>query len=154
MSETPQEPTPQEPTPQEPTPQEQPYGGMPTYGSAPGPGTPPQQWSGAMTPNDENTWSALAHFGGIILGLVAPLIVLLVKGNDSPRVRAQAVEALNFQISMMIYAVASVVLILVVIGIFTLIAVCIAVLVLSILAGVKALNGEDYRYPLTIRLVS
>jgi len=56
-----------------------------------------------MSPSDERTWAGLAHFGGLLLGFLAPLIVMLVKGEQSPRVRAQAVEALNFQIAFMIY---------------------------------------------------
>lgn len=125
--------------------------GAPTYGAP----QPPQQpyHPGAMTPSDENTWSALGHFGGLVLGLLAPLIVLLVKGKDSARVRAQSVEALNFQISMTIYAIVSIPLMIVLVGFITLLAVSVMVIVFSILAGIKALNGEEYRYPLTIRLV-
>jgi len=137
----------EQPSYQAPTPP--PAYGQPQYGA-------PQQQGynpGAMTPSDENTWSALAHFGGIVLGFLAPLIVMLVKGPESPRVRANAVEALNFQISIMIYVVISMILVIVLIGIFTAIATGIAALVFAIIAGVKALNGEDYRYPLTIRLV-
>ncbi|MGN0065674.1 MAG: DUF4870 domain-containing protein [Nocardioides sp.] len=114
----------------------------------------PQQFGGGtMTPSDENTWSALGHFGGIILGFVAPLIVMLVKGPESPRVRSQAVEALNFQISMMIYMFVSAILTIVLVGIIGIIVFGLMLLICSILAGVKALNGEDYRYPLTIRMV-
>jgi uncharacterized Tic20 family protein len=138
-----------------PTPGQPPAGGMPpSYGDAQYGGQPAQPYRPtAMTPSDENTWSALAHFGGLVISFLAPLIVLLVKGNDSPRVRANAVEALNFQLSVLIYSVISSILIIILIGLLMLLAVGIGALVLCILAGIKALNGEDYRYPLTIRLV-
>lgn len=139
-------PTGGQPQYQAPTPP--PAYGQPQYGASQQGYNP-----GAMTPSDENTWAALAHFGGIVLGFLAPLIVMLVKGPESPRVRSNAVEALNFQISIMIYMVISMILVIVLIGFLTAIATGVAALVLSIIAGVKALGGEDYRYPLTIRLV-
>ena len=80
--------------------------------------------------------------------------MLLVKGNDSPWVRRQSVESLNFQISILIYAIVSAVLIIVLVGLILLPIVGIGWLVFTIIGSVKASNGEDYRYPLTIRMVS
>jgi uncharacterized Tic20 family protein len=80
--------------------------------------------------------------------------VLLIKGNESPWIRRQSVESLNFQLSILIYSVVSAILILLLVGILMLIAVFIFWLVFTILGSVKAGNGEDYRYPLTIRMVS
>lgn len=151
---------PGQPDPNAPqTPPQAPQYGAPQYGApqygSPQYGDAPQQpyGQGGMSPSDENTWVALGHFGGILLGFIAPLIVMLVKGGESPRVRAQAVESLNFQITAMIAFVVSAILTIILIGLLMMIAVGIGVLVLCILAGVKALNGEDYRYPMTLRLV-
>jgi len=69
-------------------------------------------------------------------------------------VNDQAKEALNFNISMTIYAMVSGVLIFVVIGIVLLPVVLVTWLVLAILAAVKANEGVAYRYPLTLRLVN
>lgn len=114
---------------------------------------------GALSPQDEKNWILAAHLSpliGMIFGLsfVGPLIVMLVQGPKSPAVRAHAVESLNFNLSILIYFVASVILTFVLIGIFTMIAVGIVWLVFTIMAAVKASNGEFYRYPLTIRMVS
>ncbi|QWC86779.1 DUF4870 domain-containing protein [Nocardioidaceae bacterium] len=100
-----------------------------------------------------------AHAGSFVaayvaLGFIAPLIVMLVKGKESAYIRAHAVESLNFQLSALVYIIVSAVLILVFVGILMLAAVAIFYLVVVILATVKASNGEMYRYPLTIRLVS
>lgn len=125
------------------------YGGQPPSGnSAPG----------QLSPQDERTWGMLAHISAILGAIVAlsflgPLIVLLVQGNKSPFVRKQAVEALNFQITTYIAAIASAILIIVIIGFFLLLAVGIGWLVLTIMAGLAANRGEDYRYPVNIRLV-
>lgn len=112
-----------------------------------------------MLSADEKTWGCAAHWSALVgawvaLAFLGPLVVMLVKGNESPYVRRQAVESLNFQLSILIYGIVSAVLILVLIGIVLLVAVGILWLVLTILGTVASARGEVYRYPLTIRLVS
>lgn len=141
---------------------QQPYGapqGQAPYGQAPYGQQYPQSPYGAMgpgtmQPSDERTWMGLAHFGGLLLGFLAPLIVMLVKGNESQKVRESSVEALNFQISYMIYLLVSTILVFVLVGILMLIVLIPVYYVFMILGGIKALNGESYRYPLILRLVS
>src|SRR5262245_15926981 len=70
--------------------------------TAPPPPPPPAAPMGpppGYANSDEKTWALLTHFGGIVLGFIAPLIALLAKGNESPTVKAHATEALNFQIT-------------------------------------------------------
>jgi uncharacterized Tic20 family protein len=69
-------------------------------------------------------------------------------------VRSQALEALNFQITVLIAVVVSAALIFVLIGLFLLPIIGVAAFVLMILAAIAANRGEEYRYPLTLRLVS
>jgi uncharacterized protein len=99
--------------------------------------------------------SALAglffHFMGHLLG---PLIVWLLKRNDAPEIDAAGKESLNFQISMLIYDIIAGILCLVLIGIPILIALWILNTVFVIIASVKTSQGEVYRYPFTIRLIS
>jgi hypothetical protein len=89
----------------------------------------------------------------VALGFLAPLTVLLVFGPRSAYVRAHAVEALNFNLTWLIYAAVAVVLAIVLIGILILIALGIAYVVLVAIAAIRAYNGQYYRYPLTIRFV-
>jgi uncharacterized protein len=131
-------------------PAQNPYGQQPPYAQQPGPG-------GATV--EERNWGGAAHWSALVAGVIGlpflgPLIVMLTKGNESPWVRRQAVESLNFQLSIMIYAIVSGILIFVLIGILLLAAVVIGWLIFTILGAIKAANGEDYRYPLTIRMVS
>jgi uncharacterized Tic20 family protein len=95
----------------------------------------------------------LAHLGGIVLGFIAPLIVLLVEGPKSPYTRHHAVEALNFQITIVIAYIVSSILLAVFIGFVLLPLVWIYNLIFCILAGVAANRGDTYRYPATLRLV-
>ncbi len=87
------------------------------------------------------------------MGFIAPLLVFLIKGKDSRFVRSHSLEALNFQISIMIYAVVSAVLTLLLIGFVLLFGLVVIGIVFPILAAVKASKGEYYTYPLTIRLL-
>jgi len=108
---------------------------------------------------DERNMALLAHLGalaGYVVGfghILVPLVVWLVKKDESEFVRANALESLNFQISMTIWIGISVVLTVVLIGIPMLVLLGIVDLVCIVLATIKASNGEIYRYPLTLRLV-
>lgn len=118
---------------------------------------PPPGPSGVL-PEQERTWAVVAYVGSFLaayvaLGFLCPLIVLLVKGNDSAFIRQHAVESLNLQITAAILTVVFAILIIVVIGIFLLIALGIAYVVLVILASVAASRGQLYRYPVSLRLV-
>ncbi len=110
--------------------------------------------SASISPSqDDKNWALGAHLGPLLLGFIAPLIVMLTRGKESPFVRQHAVEALNFQITVTAAVIISLVLTLVVIGACLLAAVGIAALVFAILAAVKAYAGEPYRYPVSIRLI-
>ena len=107
------------------------------------------------TQTSDKTLAILVHIGAIFFSWLAPLIVYLVKkGTGDEFTTANAREALNFQITMVIAYVACFILTFVLIGILLFWIVILANLVLCILAAVKASNGEVYRYPLTLRLVN
>jgi uncharacterized protein len=100
----------------------------------------------------------LAHLSAFVaayvaLGFLGPLVVLLVFGPRSAFVREHAVEALNFNLTWLIYICIAVILALLLIGIPILIALGIAYLVFVVVAAVRANAGEHYRYPVTIRFV-
>jgi uncharacterized protein len=133
-----------------------PPGNDPRQQWAPG---PPQPGAGVPPTQDERTWALASHIGCLLgawlaMAFLVPLVIMLVKGNQSPFVRQHAVESLNFQLSMLIYLFASIVLAFVLIGLLILPVLGVLWLVLVVLATVKASNGEPYRYPLTIRFVS
>ncbi len=103
--------------------------------------------------SDEKTMALLAHILPIVAGFVAPLVIFLIKKDESPYVKKHAMEALNFQISIAIYFFASFILMFVIIGIFTMIGVAILAFVCAIIATVQANEGKFFKYPLTIRLL-
>jgi uncharacterized protein len=157
-------PPPQYGHPQQPqygAPQQPQYGAQqqPQYGAPQQFGAPPYGAPRTLPPDQERLWGGAAHWSALVasllgLAFVGPLIVMLTKGNESAFVRRQAVESLNFQLSMLIYAIASAILIIVLVGFLLLLVVAVLWLVFTIMGAIKASNGEDYRYPLTLRMVS
>ena len=129
----------------------------------------PQTFAPQMRDVDSNArqWAMFAHLSALLaaflggLTFLGPMIIYLVKRDEHPFIADQAREALNFNLSVLIYSIAlgivSFILTLILIGflLFLLfIPLAIAWLVVTIMAAVKANNGEAYRYPLTIRMVS
>ena len=137
--------------------------GDPKQGSAATPIQPaPRPSSAPVTTKiaEERNWAMGTHLAAL-LGLVfpfgnviGPLIVWLLKRNESPLVDQEGKESLNFQISMSIYMAVSAILIIVIIGFPMLFGFAIADLVLTIIAAVKTSNGERYKYPITLRFLS
>lgn len=105
--------------------------------------------------------SALAGFIGVPLGnVLGPLLVWQIKKNEIPTVDAHGKAALNFQLTVLIglfgSIIAGVILSFICIGyVFFLVAILIglAALIFPIIAGIKANNGEDYKYPYSIEFV-
>ena len=111
-----------------------------------------------LSPSDERMWGMLAHLSALLglfisLNFLGPLIIFLVYRDRSAYVRRQSAEALNFNLSITIYAIVSGILILLLIGIILLPAVLIFWLVEVIIASIAANRGEEHRYPLTLRFV-
>ena len=98
----------------------------------------------------------LLAFCGIVVPfgtILGPLVMWLVKKDADPYVDQQGKESLNFQISMMIYFIASFILLFAVIGAFLMPIVILANIVLTIIGTVKASKGEPWQYPITIRMI-
>ena len=154
-----EQPPAQQPYPygQQPYPQ-QPYAGVP-YAQQRGP-------DGLTT--DERTWGGAAHWSALVAAFLAmaflgPLLIFLIKGNDSAYIRQQSAESLNFQLSMIIYGVVGtivgVIISIVTLGLGLILFIPLILvyglwwLIYTIIGSVKAANGELYQYPLTIRMV-
>lgn len=112
------------------------------------------------TPSPEaRQWGMFCHFAaffGLVFpfgNLLGPLIVWQIKKDFDPFVDAQGKEALNFQISVSLAVLLCFLLMLVVIGFPLLALVSVGALVLTIIAGIKANEGQAYRYPFSWRLI-
>ncbi|MEV5026394.1 DUF4870 domain-containing protein [Paenibacillus sp. LPE1-1-1.1] len=106
---------------------------------------------------EEKTYGMLCHllaFSGLIIPLgniLGPLVIWLMKKDQSSYVDMHGKESLNFQISNAIYTIISGLLIFVLIGFITTPLLFVFWLVFTIIASIRASEGNGYRYPLTIR---
>ncbi|MBF0564109.1 MAG: DUF4870 domain-containing protein [Nitrospirae bacterium] len=109
--------------------------------------------------SDENLFCIISWLGpligyAIVIGnILVPLIVLITKGKQSEFIAYNARESLNFQISMTIYWICTVILMYVLIGILIAVPLAIFQIYVMIKATIKSSNGERYRVPMCIRLV-
>jgi uncharacterized Tic20 family protein len=140
---------------------------MPDNTAAP-PTQPPQPPPPVSPGNDSQarTWNMLCHLSalaGYIIpfgNVIGPLLVWQIKKNEFPSVEEHGKAALNFQLTVLIAlfvgGIAAVLLSFVCIG-FLLIPVVVLIalagLIFAIIAGIKANNGEPYRYPWSLTLV-
>jgi hypothetical protein len=102
---------------------------------------------------DEKNMAMLAHLLGIFTSVIVPLIIWLLKKEESKFVEDQAREALNMQLTLLIVYVACSVLWCLVFPIFVLAAAFVYAVVFGIIAAIRASEGELFRYPITLRLV-
>ncbi|MGH2565333.1 MAG: DUF4870 domain-containing protein [Ginsengibacter sp.] len=100
--------------------------------------------------SDEKTMAILSHILTLAVGFLAPLIIYLIKKDESAFISYHAKESLNFQITIFIIIV---VLFITIIGILLAWLVGIVALVFVIIATIKASEGKLYRYPFSLRLI-
>lgn len=123
--------------------------------------TPPPIPKGSVPPpTTDNSLAVVMHllgFAGFVLptfgNILAPLILWLVKRTDSPYLDRVGKEVINFQISYTIYGIIAGMLCFILIGFVILPILGLLWIIFMIIAAVKTGNGEEYRYPATIRLL-
>jgi len=117
------------------------------------------QVEGAQISTASKQMACACHLGGLagyvvpFGSIIAPLVLWLSQRESDPFVDDQGREAVNFQISIMLYFIVSLVLMLLLIGFVLIFVVMFMHIVLMIVAALRAYNGEPYRYPLNIRFI-
>lgn len=106
-----------------------------------------------MPSNDERLFAALIYVTSIFTTILGPLIIWLIKKDQSPFVDFHGREYFNFIISYAIYGLVASVLTFVLIGFVLLPIIGIAAFVFTIVAAIKAYEGSEYRIPLIIRIL-
>ncbi|MGZ5247946.1 MAG: DUF4870 domain-containing protein, partial [Flavitalea sp.] len=104
----------------------------------------------SMPTGEERTMAILSHILCLVVWLFGPLIIYLVKKDESSYVAQHAKESLNFQITL---AIIGVIMLVSIIGIFFLWILGIYATIMIIIATIKASDNKIYRYPFTIRLI-
>ncbi len=131
---------------------------------------PPPPSTPATTPSLESqarTWNMLCHlsaltgFIGVPLGnILGPLLVWQIKKHEIPSVEVHGKAALNFQITVLVGVLVSIVagfiLSIICIGFllfFVAAAIGLCGLIFAVIAGIKANDGKDYKYPYSLNLI-
>ncbi len=117
---------------------------------------PPGPYSGAptlMSPQDQRLYSTLLHVAGIFFSWLSALIGYLVLKDRGEFVKEHSRQELNWQLTVTGALIVSYILIFVLIGTITLIAVYILAVVFGIIAAMAANRGEHYRFPLAIQFI-
>jgi hypothetical protein len=110
----------------------------------------------ADTEKDTRLWGMILHLsvlaGHVVpyAGLIAPIVIWQLKKNELPGIDQHGKNAVNWIISFIIYSVVCILLIFVIIGIPMMIILGVLGLIFPIIAGIKANNGEYWKYPLSI----
>jgi uncharacterized Tic20 family protein len=120
--------------------------------------TPLENLEPEITHNDKQMgmFCHLAAFAGMIIpfgSLIGPLIIWQMKKDESEYINYHGKESLNFQITMAIALLISIVLMFVLIGFLLVPALVIFELVMIIIAAIKANDGVKYEYPISFRFI-
>ena len=108
---------------------------------------------------EERQWAMFCHLAalaGFVIpfgNIIGPLILWVLKKDESSYIDYHGKESVNFQISISIYVVISLILILVLVGIVLLAGIGIMSIVFLVIAALKANDGVYFSYPLTIRFI-
>ena len=100
--------------------------------------------------SDEKTMALLCHVLTFIAPILAPLIIWLIKKDESTFIAYHAKESLNFQITVVIICI---LLVISIVGLLIVWLVGIFSVVLVVIATIKASEGKLYKYPFSIRMV-
>ncbi|HLQ95879.1 MAG TPA: DUF4870 domain-containing protein [Pseudogracilibacillus sp.] len=118
--------------------------------------------------DDERLFAMLIYLSSLFTTFIGPILIWLIKREESGYVDFHGKEYLNFIISYTIYGIASGVILVfgiiltfipiigfIILGLATLVLslIGLTVLILTIVAAIKAYNGERYRIPLVFRLI-
>ena len=93
----------------------------------------------------------LTHLGGVFFGLVPALLVYLIK-NDG-WVKENARNALNWQLTLLLYYGICWFLVLIIIGLFLPWLIVVLNIIFCVIAAVRSSKGELYKYPITLEFI-
>ncbi len=88
-----------------------------------------------------------------LIGHVVPILIWQLKKDEMPSLNAHGKNVANWIISLIIYLTTSVILIFLLIGVPLLILLGAVSLVFPIIGGIKANNGEVWKYPMSMEFL-
>lgn len=108
---------------------------------------------------EQRTWAMFCHLSalaGLLFpfgSVIGPLIVWLVKKEEMPLVAEHGRKSLNFQLTMMIAYIVCFMLMFVVVGVILLPLVALFSLIMVVVSAIKANDGKEVNYPMSIEFI-
>jgi uncharacterized protein len=106
-----------------------------------------------MVKSEERMLAAILYVVSLFFPIIGPLVIWLLKKDESSFINYHGREYFNFFISYTVYSVISGILVFLIVGIFLLWILGIMALVFTIIAALKAYEGNEYRFPLVFRVI-
>ncbi|WP_174733028.1 DUF4870 domain-containing protein [Mesobacillus harenae] len=106
-----------------------------------------------MPEKDERLLAAGIYLISFFTAFIGPLIIWLIKKDESSFVDYHGREYLNFFISYTVYSIVSGILVILLIGVFLLWVIGIMAVVFTIVAAIRTYEGKEYRFPFIFRLL-
>ncbi|RST72982.1 DUF4870 domain-containing protein [Siminovitchia acidinfaciens] len=103
--------------------------------------------------NNDRMLAMAIYVTSFFTTLIGPLLIWLLKKDESPFIDFHGKEYLNFIISYTVYSLVASILMVVLVGFILLPIIGIMAFVFTIIAAVKAYNGEIYHFPLVFRII-
>ncbi|HLQ95878.1 MAG TPA: DUF4870 domain-containing protein [Pseudogracilibacillus sp.] len=106
-----------------------------------------------QTTNDERMFAMLIYLTSLVTTIIGPILIWLLKREESEFIDYHGKEYLNFIISFAVYGFAASALMVIAVGFLLAPIVGVVAFIFTIIAAVKSYNGELYRIPLIFRLI-
>jgi uncharacterized protein len=106
-----------------------------------------------MVNNDERLMAAGIYVLSIFFPVIAPLVIWLIKKDESSFIDYHGREYFNFLISYTVYLTVAGISMIILIGFVLLPIVGVMLFIFTIIAAIKAYEGNEYRFPLIFRLI-
>lgn len=104
-------------------------------------------------PSNDRMLAMAIYVTSFFTTLIGPLLIWLLKKEESPFIDFHGKEYLNFIISYTVYSIVASILMIVLVGFILLPIIGLMAFVFTIIAAVKAYNGEIYHFPLVFRII-
>lgn len=98
-------------------------------------------------------WLTFLHLSGLFILLIPPLVIWILKRDEIPGINEHAKNVMNFQISMLIYLLAGAMSVFFALGLLVLPLLGIYSTIIIIINSVRVMNGDSYKYPLSIKFM-
>jgi len=110
-------------------------------------------YTGPAPTKDDTNMAVLSYILAIFTGFIGPLIIWLLKKEQSQFVNDQGKEVLNWIITVILAMLACIPLMFILIGFLLYPLVLLCHVIFTIMGAVKVSRGIAYRYPFAIRLL-